>query len=412
MVWDYQHLISRRLLYWSAISMIAGISLSLSGGDFWRGFGIQALAWGLVDAIIAGFGLRGSLPKLFMPFELETAIREAHKLRRILWVNTWLDVVYISAGVALYLTRGQTDDFFAGTGIGIILQGGFLLVFDWWHYRNTPYESLLPDLGIFNEKEHDTTTLPGKRGAVLIVHGFPGSPAEMLALAKAINQQGWHVRLARLPGHGKEFRRLLQVRAIEWQASIRREVDDLKAAYSPLVLLGYSLGGGIFLSMAKDLSADRLILVSPFWMPQKWWLNGALFFLRPLLPVAFRPFRTPWLKPEHFQASSTEILPGFDLHDPEVREKLMQIRLPVIFLEQFQWLSRRIWNNVSKIKIPVLVVQGNQDPVVRKETTRLLVKQIIAPCDYIEIEGDHNINLPSNPGYPALEAAVLQYLKH
>ncbi len=411
MVWDYQHLISRRLMYWGAFSILAGIAFLLKGMDFWRGFGIQALAWGLVDAIIAGFGLRGSLPKLFTPVDLDAADREAKKLRRILWVNTWLDVVYIAVGTAVYLTRGQSDAFFAGTGIGIIVQGGFLLVFDLWHYRHTPEESQLPDLGIFTQAEHDTTDLAGERGAVVLVHGFPGSPAEMLALGKAIQTLGWRVRLVRLPGHGTHFRSLFQTRAPQWLETVRRAVEQLKAEHCPVVLVGFSLGGGISLSVANEAPVDRLILIAPFWIPETGWLRGLLFLLRPLLPIAFRPFRTPWLKPEYFQASSTELLPGFDLNHPSVREALRQIQLPVIFLEQFGWLSRRIKESAINLTTPVLVVQGNRDAVVRKENTRQLVKYIRARCEYVEIEGDHNINLPSNPGYPALEAAVLEYLE-
>lgn len=411
MIWDYQHLISRRLIYWSAISILTGVALFFSGTEFWRGFGIQAMAWGLIDLILAGFGLRGSLSKLFTPVDLEVANREAAKLRRILWVNTWLDVVYITAGAVLYLTRGQSDAFFAGTGIGIILQGGFLLVFDYWHYRNTPDESLMPDLGIFTDGQHDSTNLAGERGTVIIVHGFPGSPAEMLSLGKAINQQGWHVRLVRLPGHGTQFRSLFQTRAPQWLQAVQQEVEILKTGSASVVLMGYSLGGGISLSVVNDSQVDRLILISPFWIPETGWLRSLGFLLRPLLPVGFRPFRTPWLKPEHFKASSTELLPGFDLNDPQVRETLRQIQLPVIFLEQFRWLSRRVEESAANLKTPVLVVQGNRDPVVRKENTRRLVKNIRTDCEYVEIDGDHNINLASNPGYPALETAVLKYLE-
>ncbi|GIV66811.1 MAG: hypothetical protein KatS3mg047_1204 [Bellilinea sp.] len=128
MVWDYQHLISRRLLLWSFISVLAGL-LVFGRGDFWRGFAIQALVWAAVDALIAMWGLRSSLPKLYQPVDLKVAEKETKKLRKILWINTGLDVLYIAGGGLLYSQNAMAEPFLAGTGAGIIVQRGFLAPF-------------------------------------------------------------------------------------------------------------------------------------------------------------------------------------------------------------------------------------------------------------------------------------------
>jgi hypothetical protein len=57
-------------------------------------------------------------------------------LSRVLWINTGLDVGYVAGGVALATTkgrRGANRHFWQGTGWGIVLQGGFLLLFDLIH---------------------------------------------------------------------------------------------------------------------------------------------------------------------------------------------------------------------------------------------------------------------------------------
>jgi hypothetical protein len=51
--------VSRRLLLWSGLSMIAGAALWWRGNAFWRAFGIQAVVWGAIDALIAAAGLVG-----------------------------------------------------------------------------------------------------------------------------------------------------------------------------------------------------------------------------------------------------------------------------------------------------------------------------------------------------------------
>jgi hypothetical protein len=48
-------------------------------------------------------------------------------------VNAGLDVLYVAGGTALALRRGQNDPYWRGVGQGIVLQGGFLLLFDLWH---------------------------------------------------------------------------------------------------------------------------------------------------------------------------------------------------------------------------------------------------------------------------------------
>ncbi|GIV66810.1 MAG: hypothetical protein KatS3mg047_1203 [Bellilinea sp.] len=111
-----------------------------------------------------------------------------------------------------------------------------MLLFDLWHALHTPLESLLPDLGIFKEPQHDTTDLRGwHSGAVLVVHGFPGSPAEMRALGEALNKTGWNVRLLRLPGHGPAFSQLFQTRVTEWLTEVEKNLVELRKNYAPVL---------------------------------------------------------------------------------------------------------------------------------------------------------------------------------
>jgi hypothetical protein len=106
-----------------------------------RGFGMQAMAWGLIDAAIAVGGSflvirrRQALPD---PQAKEAVEQETHKLRKLLWWMIPLDVLYVLVGLALAFTWGRKDGWWMGTGIGIVVQGGFLLGFDWYHAKNIP----------------------------------------------------------------------------------------------------------------------------------------------------------------------------------------------------------------------------------------------------------------------------------
>jgi Family of unknown function (DUF6992) len=135
-IWEYQRILTRRLIQWALLSL--GIGALLSGGTrFWRGVGGQFVGWALVNLGIAYFGVttsekrRVALPD---PLALEMVEREAHNLRRLLWINTLLDLCYVAGGRWL-IRRGKR-----GTGWGIILQGAFLFMFDLLHAGSVPHE--------------------------------------------------------------------------------------------------------------------------------------------------------------------------------------------------------------------------------------------------------------------------------
>ncbi len=127
--WSLQQRISRHLLVWSALSSVGG-ALLLFGTPFWRGVGLQGLVWGAIDAAIAGFGLASLRRKRARPDADAPAVlaKEARNLRRLLLVNAGLDVLYVVGGIVV-LTQLPTP-FARGNGVGIVVQGAFLLLLD------------------------------------------------------------------------------------------------------------------------------------------------------------------------------------------------------------------------------------------------------------------------------------------
>jgi hypothetical protein len=100
--------------------------------------------WNTVNAGLATSALissyRGSAPA-----SLAAEIRAQHRLEKTLLVNAGLDVGYIMTGFFLRQYAANVGEpRFAGWGSSLILQGGFLLVFDIVlaaiHSRNRAYE--------------------------------------------------------------------------------------------------------------------------------------------------------------------------------------------------------------------------------------------------------------------------------
>ena len=137
MIWQYQTRISTQLFGWSAFSVFGGLGLLLLLTDpFWRGVGLQGVVWGVIDAGIAFFGqlgMRRKLADIDAPNAPGVQREEARRLRRLLLINAGLDVLYVAVGAGLILTFGVDNAFARGNGVGIMVQGAFLLLFDLFH---------------------------------------------------------------------------------------------------------------------------------------------------------------------------------------------------------------------------------------------------------------------------------------
>ena len=135
-IWDFSNQLTRRLLIWSVLSVLVSALTLFITNPFLRGLGIQFFAWGVIDGAIAIFGARASAKKqakIQGSERIETESKEAQSLSRILWVNTCLDVFYVLGGLWLIQTWGVESLLWKGHGLGIVIQGGFLFFFDFFH---------------------------------------------------------------------------------------------------------------------------------------------------------------------------------------------------------------------------------------------------------------------------------------
>jgi len=131
-IWAFQERVSTLLFNWNAVNIVTGLMTGQRGG-FWRGFGSQAVGWGLINGIIAVVGShfgrkrRDTLPE---PDSLEVFEKEKTTLRNVLWVNWALDLLYVWGGWQFLRGAKPNDSVRAGIGVGIMLQGLLLFIFD------------------------------------------------------------------------------------------------------------------------------------------------------------------------------------------------------------------------------------------------------------------------------------------
>lgn len=133
-IWNFSSTLTGRLLIWSGLSVLVSAVMVFSSNPFLHGLGIQFFAWGVIDAAIAYFGAKASEKKrLRLGGSAEAEAKESRWLERILWINTGLDMFYVFGGLWLMQTWSMDSLLWKGHGVGIIIQGGFLLFFDFFH---------------------------------------------------------------------------------------------------------------------------------------------------------------------------------------------------------------------------------------------------------------------------------------
>jgi hypothetical protein len=139
-IWHFSEQVSGRLLSWNLVNILIGLLL-LPRKSFWRGLGSQAVGWGLINSAIAIVGNEATRHRRLKLDDAHTAPRlskEARNLRLILWINTALDVLYMVGGWLMFRSARRGDGVKRGAGIGIMVQGALLFIFDLIHARIVP----------------------------------------------------------------------------------------------------------------------------------------------------------------------------------------------------------------------------------------------------------------------------------
>ena len=100
-----------------------------SNGHFYR----MNIYWNIVNLALAVPGLRHSLITDPTAISMAETVAEYHQMGKILIFNAALDVAYITGGFLMKemaKSREKKRNILDGYGRSLILQGGFLLVFD------------------------------------------------------------------------------------------------------------------------------------------------------------------------------------------------------------------------------------------------------------------------------------------
>ena len=191
--------------------------------------------------------------------------------------------------------------------------------------------------------------------AVLLTHGFTGTPATVRYLGERLRDAGFTVQGICLPGHGTK---LEDMRPVRWQDYLNAEltaVRELKEKYPYVSVCGLSMGGDLTLIAAEQMEVTSCIPISA---PMKTqvrfdWAAGALSVFVPV---------TYW-------RNGGKV----DPNDPMKDYKAGYAGFPTRSVTDLRHLMHLARKNLYAISCPMLVVQSYGDHTISKDSADIIL---------------------------------------
>lgn len=176
--------------------------------------------------------------------------------------------------------------------------------------------------------------------AVLIIHGFAGGVYDEEILANKLELSGYSVFTFTLPGHEKIL--FNKVKKEDWINKCTYEIETLlNNGFKDIYVIGHSMGGVLACYLAsKYKEVKKLVLAAPAF---KYLTFGEENF-------------------ELLHALKNSPLLFKDYKKEEIISRLVQF--PTSVIKEFTSLVELNQDSPSKISIPTLIIQGDNDKIV------------------------------------------------
>lgn len=189
----------------------------------------------------------------------------------------------------------------------------------------------------------------GKTG-ILLVHGFTGSPGELRPFGEFFAKRGYSVEIPVLEGHCRTPETLNRTRYVDWVQSAYNSYNDLMWRAQRVFAIGHSMGGLIALYLASRYKVAGVVSnCTPIFL-QDWRARIA-----PVVGL---------VRPVHR---------GGEGHPQEIDQYCGGYpETPLRAVGGFNRLLRIVRDDLSTVRVPVLVQQARLDETVRPESARYI----------------------------------------
>lgn len=195
------------------------------------------------------------------------------------------------------------------------------------------------------------------KAGVLLVHGYLAAPEEVRPLAEYLHQQGYTVFAPRLRGHGTSPEDLALRTWQDWLQSVERGYMILANSCEDVVLGGFSMGAGLALLAATNMLYKVRAVFA---------INCAMRLRKRTAKLA--PAVVLWNKLVD-RLVKDEGRWHFVPNEPE-NPHINYLRNPISGVKELMELMDQLSARLDLIKVPALLIQASEDPVVHPEGSK------------------------------------------
>ena len=227
-------------------------------------------------------------------------------------------------------------------------------------------------------------------------HGYMAAPAEDLQLARFLFERGINVYLPRLRGHGTDPEALKTVSADDWEVDFERAFTAMRQVCDKVFIGGFSTGGLLALLHAQQYDVDGVIAINSALRLN----NLQVSYIVPTLN-AFNEMIS------HLHAKGIKEWVENVSENPEIN----YAKHPLASIAQMEKVMTRVDKGLKKITEPVLVLQGDKDPVVNPKSAQLIYNKVSSAMKkLVLLPRDHHI-IVTGTGTEEVFATVHRFIR-
>lgn len=199
--------------------------------------------------------------------------------------------------------------------------------------------------------------VPGGAHAVLLIHGFTGSPSEMRLLGRYLAKEGYTVMGIRLAGHGSTPEDLERMRAGDWMNSVLDGYSFLAGMAKEVSVVGLSMGGllAMLLSTVREVKCVAS-LAAPIFVSEAHSLHRLPSVERSVGRYLPRPHRA--------------------IPDIPANCNVAYRRMPMRSIHEMFSVLERMVGALPRVKAPILVMQSLKDHTVQPRSGQYIFDEV------------------------------------
>lgn len=233
---------------------------------------------------------------------------------------------------------------------------------------------------------------------LILVHGFTGSPQEMLFLAKFFNKSGYSVVCPRLANHGEPIDVLKNTKWQDCYRSVREAFIEAENLGYPkqIFVAGLSVGALLGILLADEFHGKirGASLLAPTLFYDGWNVPWVTCFLPIVYPTPLKNFfyfkeEPPYgIKNEALRRRVHEYYNNANLEDAGNVAQYGYPYYPVALLYQHNLLVKYFCKRLPHIDVPVQLIQAKDDDMTSIKNSQFIYDKIASKVKEINFLAD------------------------